>query len=167
MYIVVLSWEGPNGVVALTVYGWCFQILTVDSRLVPSRYLSVFRGERRLGIRLRCTRGLMGREKGKIAIFPFSLPMRPRACLNLIPNLLSPRKTLITTGYESGLTVKFLSSWQLMVNIDLHFWRLTVKTNLFWRLMVKFYSRPFEEGLNGVVALTVDGYFFPILTVKF
>ena len=36
-------------------------------RLVPSRYLSVFGGDRRLGIRLRRTRGLMGREEGKIA----------------------------------------------------------------------------------------------------
>ena len=36
-------------------------------RLVPSRYLSVFWGERRLGIRLRRARGLMGREEGEIA----------------------------------------------------------------------------------------------------
>ena len=35
-------------------------------RLVPSRYLSVFLDERRLGIRLRRARGLMGREEGKI-----------------------------------------------------------------------------------------------------
>ena len=31
-------------------------------------YLSVFWGERRLGIRLRRLRGLMGREEGKIAL---------------------------------------------------------------------------------------------------
>ena len=31
-------------------------------------YLSVFLGERRLGIRLRRLRGLMGREEGKIAL---------------------------------------------------------------------------------------------------
>ena len=31
-------------------------------------YLSVFWGERRLGIRLRRVRGLMGREEGKIAL---------------------------------------------------------------------------------------------------
>ena len=35
-------------------------------RLVTSRYLSVFWGERRLGIRLRRARGLMGREEGKM-----------------------------------------------------------------------------------------------------
>ena len=34
-------------------------------RLVPSRYLSVFWDERRLGIRLRRARGLMGRKKEK------------------------------------------------------------------------------------------------------
>ena len=38
---------------------------TVSGRLVPSRYLSVFWDERRLGIRLRRARGLMGREEGK------------------------------------------------------------------------------------------------------
>ena len=37
-------------------------------RLVPSRYLSVFWGERRLGIRLRRVWGLMGMEEGKIAV---------------------------------------------------------------------------------------------------
>ena len=42
-------------------------------RLVPSRYLSVFWGERRLGIRLRRTRGLVGREEGKIATLFFVL----------------------------------------------------------------------------------------------
>ena len=36
-------------------------------RLVPSRYLIVFWDERRLGIRLRRARGVMGREEGKIA----------------------------------------------------------------------------------------------------
>ena len=55
-----------------------------------------FEGERRLGVSLRRARGLMGRDKGKIAtgisIFPSSLPMRPRARLNLTPNLLSPPK---------------------------------------------------------------------------
>ena len=48
-----------------------YSSLTVKSfiwhRLVPSRYLSVSWGERRLGIRLRCARGLIGREEGKIA----------------------------------------------------------------------------------------------------
>ena len=53
-----------------------------------------FGGERRLGVRLRRARGLMGRDEGKIAIFPSSLSMRPRARLNLIPNLLSSPKTL-------------------------------------------------------------------------
>ena len=59
-------------------------------RLVPSRHLRVFWGERRLGIRLRSARGLI-----------------PRARLNLIPNLLSPQKTLkwrlgtsLKAGYE-------------------------------------------------------------------
>ena len=51
-------------------------------RLVPSRYLCV------LGVRLRRARGLMGRD----AIFPSSLPITPRARLNLTPNLLSPPK---------------------------------------------------------------------------
>ena len=59
-------------------------------RLAPSRYLSVFLGERRLGIRLRRARGLMGRKGGKM--FSSSLPMRPRTRLNLILNLLSPKK---------------------------------------------------------------------------
>ena len=41
-------------------------------RLVPSRYLSVFWDERRLGIRLRRARGVMGREEGKaIFLLPF------------------------------------------------------------------------------------------------
>ena len=40
------------------------------NRLVPSRCLSVFGGERRLGIRLRRARGLMGREEGKILLSP-------------------------------------------------------------------------------------------------
>ena len=62
----------------------CFttRVKPVFHRLVPSHYLSVFWAERRLGIRLRR------------AIFPSSLPMRPRAHLNLIPSLLSPQKTL-------------------------------------------------------------------------
>ena len=47
-----------------------------------------FGGERRLGVRLRRARGVMGRDEGKIA----SLPMRPRARLNVTPNLLSPPK---------------------------------------------------------------------------
>ena len=55
---------------------WC------KTRLEPSRYLSVFWGERRLEIRLRRTWGLMGRDEGKITR------------LNLIPNLLSAQKTL-------------------------------------------------------------------------
>ena len=50
-------------------------------RLVPSRYLCVFWDERRLGIRLR--------RAGNNS----SLPMKTRARLNLIPNLLSPPKT--------------------------------------------------------------------------
>ena len=63
-----------------------------STRIVPSRYLSVFWAERRLGIRLRRV------------IFPSSLPMRPHVRLNLIPNLLSPQKnTQIATGHESGL----------------------------------------------------------------
>ena len=33
-------------------------------RFVPSRYLTVFGGERRLGIRLRRERGLIGRDEG-------------------------------------------------------------------------------------------------------
>ena len=41
-------------------------------RLVPSRYLNVFGGERGLGIKLRRVRGLMGREGGKIAQSLFS-----------------------------------------------------------------------------------------------
>ena len=41
--------------------------------LVPSRYLSVFWGERRLGIRLRIARGLMGRVEGKIALSGYSV----------------------------------------------------------------------------------------------
>ena len=41
--------------------------------LVSSRYLSVFWGERRLGIRLRIARGLMGRVEGKIALSGYSV----------------------------------------------------------------------------------------------
>ena len=37
-------------------------------RLVPSRYLSVFWDDRRLRIRLKRARGLMGREEGKILL---------------------------------------------------------------------------------------------------
>ena len=47
-----------------------------------------FGGERWLGVRLRLAQGLMGRDEGIIA----TLPMRPRARLNLTPNLLSPQK---------------------------------------------------------------------------
>ena len=39
----------------------------LETRLVPSRYLIVFWDERRLGIRLRCAQGVMGRKEGKIA----------------------------------------------------------------------------------------------------
>ena len=66
-------------------YIWfSFPCAQVSSRLVPSRYLSVFWGERRLGSRLRHVRVTCG--------FPSSLPMRPRARFNLLPNLLSPQK---------------------------------------------------------------------------
>ena len=41
--------------------------------LVPSRYLSVFWGETRLGIKLRIARGLMGRVEGKIAPSGYSV----------------------------------------------------------------------------------------------
>ena len=40
-------------------------LLQETVRLVPSRYLSVFWGERKLEIKLRRVRGLMGREGGK------------------------------------------------------------------------------------------------------
>ena len=40
--------------------------LIPGGRIVPSRYLSIFWDERRLGIRLWRARGLMGREEGKI-----------------------------------------------------------------------------------------------------
>ena len=45
----------------------CLVAKLYHSRLVPSRYLSVFWDERRLGIRLRHALGVMGREEGKIA----------------------------------------------------------------------------------------------------
>ena len=57
-------------------------------RLVPSRYLSGFWDERRLGIRLRRTQGLMGREEGKIALYPFHETPRapqPNPKSSLIP----------------------------------------------------------------------------------
>ena len=60
-------------------------------RLVPSRYLSVFWDERRLGIRLRCAQGLMGREEGRIFSF-FPSHETPCAPHYLIPNLLSSPK---------------------------------------------------------------------------
>ena len=89
------------------VYGVPSEKLKSEARhrLVPSRYVSVFGGERRVGIRLRRARGLMGREEGQIRragglmgreeriFFPSSLPMRPRARLHLIPNLLTPKNT--------------------------------------------------------------------------
>ena len=74
------------------------------ARFTQTRTQSLFMcfgDERRLGVGLRRTRGLMGRDEGKsfpiflffsISIFPSSLPMRPRALLNLTPNLLSPPK---------------------------------------------------------------------------
>ena len=43
-------------------------------RLVPSRYLSVFWDEIRLGIRLRRAQGVIGREEGNIASLFFLLP---------------------------------------------------------------------------------------------
>ena len=66
-----------------------------STRIVPSRYLSVFWAERRLGIRLRRV------------IFPSSLPMRPhvfpRAPQPNPQSSLTPKNTQIATGYESGL----------------------------------------------------------------
>ena len=50
----------------------------VCRRIVPSRYLSVFCGERRLGIRLRRAQSLMGREK---CYFSF-LPSHEAPCLD-------------------------------------------------------------------------------------
>ena len=52
----------------------CLVAKLYHSRLVPSRYLSVFWDERRLGIRLRHAQGLMRREEGKIATLFFLLP---------------------------------------------------------------------------------------------
>ena len=49
-----------------------------NPRLVPSRYLIVFWDERRLGIRLRRARGVMGREEGKIATGRFRSNMAAR-----------------------------------------------------------------------------------------
>ena len=69
------------------------------SRLVPSRFLIVSWDERRLGIRLRRARGVMGREEGKIAIFS-SLSMRPRARLNLIPKFYLNSFELHSTRYS-------------------------------------------------------------------
>ena len=47
---------------------------------------------------MRRAKGLMGRDEGIIA----TLPMRPRARLNLTPIFSHPKNTYIATGYESG-----------------------------------------------------------------
>ena len=60
------------------------------SRFVPSRYLSVFWGERRLGIRLRRAHDLMGREE------------TPRAPQPNLQSSLTPKNTYRATRYESG-----------------------------------------------------------------
>ena len=91
-------------------------------RLVPSRYLIVFWDERRLEIRLRRARGLMGREERKIAwqwaFFPsrhigtksatryfsfFPSHETPRAPQPSNPqSSLIPKNNQIATGYESA-----------------------------------------------------------------
>ena len=60
------------------------------SKFVPSRYLSVFGGERRLGIRLRRAQDLMEREE------------TPRAPQPNLQSSLTPKNTLIATRCESG-----------------------------------------------------------------
>ena len=60
------------------------------SRLVPSRYLSVLWGERRLGIRLTRARGLMEREE------------TPRAPQPNPQSSLTPKNTYRATRYECG-----------------------------------------------------------------
>ena len=86
--------------------------MTIKIRLVPSRYLSVFWAERRLRIRLRRARGLMGREEGKIATGRFRsletcrsfFPSHetPRAPQPNSQSSLIPKNTWIATGYESA-----------------------------------------------------------------
>ena len=56
-------------------------------RLVPSRYLSVFWDERRLGIRFRRARGLMGKEEGKILFLTVTFSI----CSEML-NAISERK---------------------------------------------------------------------------
>ena len=60
-------------------------------------------------------------RKNSIAISPSSLPMRPRARLNLIPNLLSPQKTLKQRLGTSLTTAKKCTSVQscYFANINL------------------------------------------------
>ena len=59
------------------------------------------------------------------------------------------------SGYSSGVRnqwrsaeiVRFELPWNVLtVNTALHFWRLTIKHNLFWRLTVKFLSRSMADG---------------------
>ena len=75
----VLLLEGYQKKPDLRLRNSLYRGSTVDGvrefgRLVPSRYLSVFWDERRLGIRFRRARGVTGREEGKIAIFLLPFP---------------------------------------------------------------------------------------------
>ena len=62
--------------------------------LVPSRYLSVFWGETRLGIKLRIARGVMGRVEGKIAPSSYSVN-KASMILKNSPNLYKTLKIFI------------------------------------------------------------------------
>ena len=64
---LLLTWRDSKVILSQLVY-------ILDRRLVPSHYKCFLGWERRLGIRLRRARGLMGRE----AIFPSSLPKGKR-----------------------------------------------------------------------------------------
>ena len=63
----VCQWYSCGAFFVLSYMTYAYICMRADSYPVAI-YLSVFWGERRLGIRLRRLRGLLGREEGKIAL---------------------------------------------------------------------------------------------------
>ena len=75
-----------------------------------------FGGDRRLGVRLRRARGLMGRDEGKIACARLRQP-NPQSSLTLKthkPDLATERERLLTTAsanQTTGLTNGKVTNW--------------------------------------------------------
>ena len=87
-------------------------------RLVPSRYLSILGGERRLGIRFRSALGLV-----------------PRAPQPNPQSSLTPKNTLIATGYESGSYKRFfkMKFYHFLVIISLNLLDVGILKKLYIR----------------------------------